>query len=140
ADATVRILDLADLTSVRSFADDLLGAQPTIDVLVNNAGVMAVPYRETVDGFEAQFATNHLGHFALTGRLLPALLADPSSRVVTVTSLVHRLGSIRLEDLNSEHGYGPWRAFSQAKPAHPLFPPELDRPVRTAGPAPPPPP
>jgi NAD(P)-dependent dehydrogenase (short-subunit alcohol dehydrogenase family) len=84
-------------------------------------------------GFELQLGTNHLGHFALTGRLLPALLARPGSRVVTVSSLNHRWGSIRLDDLQSGHGYGPWRAYNQSKLANALFTLELDRRLRAAG-------
>ena len=105
-----------------------------LDLLVNNAGVMAVPVRQvTAQGFELQFGTNHLGHFALTMRLLPVLLARPGSRVVTVSSIVHRFGSIRLDDLNSERGYGRWRAYSQSKLANALFTLELDRRLRAAG-------
>jgi NAD(P)-dependent dehydrogenase (short-subunit alcohol dehydrogenase family) len=133
ADATVRILDLADLTSVQTFADDLMAAQPEIDVLVNNAGVMAVPYRETVDGFEAQFATNHLGHFALTGRLLPALLARPASRVVTVSSTAAAFGRIDFDDLQSTRRYLRWPAYSQSKLANQLFAYELARRAEGAG-------
>jgi hypothetical protein len=93
-------LDLADLDSVARLADQILGHDAGLDLLINNAGVMAVPGRQvTVQGFELQFGTNHLGHFALSLRLLPVLLARPGSRVVTVSSLVHRFGSIRLDDL-----------------------------------------
>ena len=95
---------------------------------------MAVPGRQvTAQGFELQFGTNHLGHFALTLCLLPVLLARPGSRVVTVSSLVHRFGSIRLDDLQGEHGYGRWRAYSQSKLANALFTLELDRRLRAAG-------
>ena len=96
---------------------------------------MAVPRRlTTAAGFELQFGTNHLGHFALTGRLLPAMLARPGSRVVqTVSSLNHRLGSIRLDDLQGEQGYGPWRAYNQSKLANALFTLELDRRLRATG-------
>jgi len=105
-----------------------------LDLLINNAGVMAVPGRQvTAQGFELQFGTNHLGHFALTLRLLPVLLARPGSRVVTVSSLVHRFGSIRLDDLQGEQGYGRWRAYSQSKLANALFTLELDRRLRAAG-------
>jgi NAD(P)-dependent dehydrogenase (short-subunit alcohol dehydrogenase family) len=105
-----------------------------LDLLINNAGVMAVPGRQvTAQGFELQFGTNHLGHFALTLCLLPVLLARPGSRVVTVSSLVHRFGSIRLDDLQGEHGYGRWRAYSQSKLANALFTLELDRRLRAAG-------
>jgi NAD(P)-dependent dehydrogenase (short-subunit alcohol dehydrogenase family) len=127
-------LDLADLDSVQHLARQVLDRGEGLDLLVNNAGVMAVPHRQTTaQGFELQFGTNHLGHFALTGRLLPALLARPGSRVVTVSSLNHRLGSIRLGDLQSEHGYGPWRAYNQSKLANALFTLELDRRLRAAG-------
>jgi NAD(P)-dependent dehydrogenase (short-subunit alcohol dehydrogenase family) len=127
-------LDLADLESVRHLADQLLDRDQGLDLLVNNAGVMAVPHRRTTtQGFELQLGTNHLGHFALTGRLLPALLARQGSRVVTVSSLNHRMGVIRLEDLQSERGYTPWRAYNQSKLANALFTLELDRRLRAAG-------
>jgi NAD(P)-dependent dehydrogenase (short-subunit alcohol dehydrogenase family) len=127
-------LDLADLESVRRLADQLLDRGQGLDLLVNNAGVMAVPHRRTTaQGFELQLGTNHLGHFALTGLLLPALLAREGSRVVTVSSLNHRMGAIRLDDLQSERRYGPWRAYNQSKLANALFTLELDRRLRTAG-------
>jgi NAD(P)-dependent dehydrogenase (short-subunit alcohol dehydrogenase family) len=114
-------LDLADLESVRHLADQLLDRDHGLDLLINNAGVMAVPQRQTTaQGFELQLGTNHLGHFALTGRLLPALLARPVSRVVTVSSLNHRMGAIRLDDLQSERGYSPWQAYNQSKLANAL--------------------
>jgi NAD(P)-dependent dehydrogenase (short-subunit alcohol dehydrogenase family) len=127
-------LDLADLDAVARLARQVAGRADGLDLLVNNAGVMAVPRRQvTAQGFELQFGTNHLGHFALTMRLLPALLQRPGSRVVTVSSIVHRLGSIRLDDLNSERGYGRWQAYSQSKLANALFTLELDRRLRAAG-------
>jgi NAD(P)-dependent dehydrogenase (short-subunit alcohol dehydrogenase family) len=127
-------LDLADLESVRHLADQLLDHDQGLDLLINNAGVMAVPHRQTTaQGFELQWGTNHLGHFALTGRLLPALLARQGSRVVTVSSLNHRMGAIRLDDLQSERRYGPWRAYNQSKLANALFTLELDRRLRAAG-------
>jgi len=127
-------LDLADLDSVARLADQVLGRAGGLDLLINNAGVMAVPSRQvTAQGFELQFGTNHLGHFALTLCLLPVLLARPGSRVVTVSSLVHRFGSIRFDDLQGEHGYGRWRAYSQSKLANALFTLELDRRLRAAG-------
>ena len=127
-------LDLADLDSIRRLADQLLDRDQGLDLLVNNAGVMAVPQRQTTaQGFELQLGTNHLGHFALTGRLLPALLARRGSRVVTVSSLNHRMGAIRLDDLQSRHGYAPWRAYNQSKLANALFTVELDRRLRAAG-------
>jgi NAD(P)-dependent dehydrogenase (short-subunit alcohol dehydrogenase family) len=123
----VRELDLADLASVRAFADAWDG---DLDVLVNNAGVMAVPESRTKDGFEMQFGTNHLGHFALTNLLLPHV----RDRVVVVASGAHRMGSIHLDDLNWErHGYSRWRAYGQSKLANLLFMSELQRRLDEAG-------
>ncbi len=123
-------LDLADLDSVRAFAAD----QPPLDLLVNNAGVMALPGREvTLDGFERQVGTNHLGHFALTGLLLPALLARPGARVVTVSSMAHWSGVMTVDDLLSERQYDPWQAYARSKLANLLFVRELDRRARAAG-------
>ena len=104
-----------------------------LDLLVNNAGVMAVPPRHTVDGFELQMGTNHLGHFALTGLLLPALLARPGARVVTVSSVLHRFGALDFADLMSERSYDPWRAYSGSKLANLLFVRELDTRARRVG-------
>jgi NAD(P)-dependent dehydrogenase (short-subunit alcohol dehydrogenase family) len=123
----VRRLDLADLASIRVFADEWDGA---IDVLVNNAGVMATPELRTKDGFELQIGTNHLGHFALTNLLLPHV----RDRVVTVSSGAHRAGSIRFDDLTWERGrYSRWRAYSQSKLANLLFTLELQRRLAAAG-------
>jgi NAD(P)-dependent dehydrogenase (short-subunit alcohol dehydrogenase family) len=123
----VRPLDLADLASVRAFADAWDGP---LDVLINNAGVMAVPEGRTKDGLEMQIGTNHLGHFALTNLLLPRI----SDRVVTVSSGAHRAGSIRLDDLNWERGdYHRWRAYGQSKLANLLFASELQRRLDAAG-------
>ena len=123
----VRRLDLADLASVREFAAALDGP---IDVLVNNAGVMATPERRTKDGFELQIGTNHLGHFALTNLLLPRI----GDRVVTVASGAHRMGSIDLDDLNWERrGYNAWRAYGQSKLANLLFTAELQRRLSETG-------
>ncbi|MEU1481008.1 oxidoreductase [Streptomyces sp. NPDC005760] len=118
-------LDLGDLASVREFA----AAYPydRLDLLVNNAGVMALPYGTTADGFETQFGTNHLGHFALTGLLLPALLATPAARVVTVSSAAHALANIDIRDLNSERRYRRWIAYARSKTANLLFVHELAR-------------
>jgi NAD(P)-dependent dehydrogenase (short-subunit alcohol dehydrogenase family) len=121
--ATVEVmeLDLSSLASVRSFADAFHQSHQSIDVLVNNAGVMALPYRKTADGFEMQFGTNHLGHFALTGLLLDALLAAGGARVVTVSSGAHRMGRIRFDDLQWERSYYKWFAYGQSKLANLLF-------------------
>jgi NAD(P)-dependent dehydrogenase (short-subunit alcohol dehydrogenase family) len=119
--AEVRRLDLADLESVRAFGRDWDGP---LDVLVNNAGIMAVPAGVTVDGFELQFGTNHLGHFALTNLLLPHV----TDRVVTLSSTMHRVGTIDLDDLNWQHRrYSPERAYGQSKLANLLFTLELQR-------------
>jgi NAD(P)-dependent dehydrogenase (short-subunit alcohol dehydrogenase family) len=127
---TLRLLDLADLESVRSFSREWTGP---LDILVNNAGVMATPLRRTADGFEQQFGINHLGHFALTGLLLDALRRSAAARVVTVSSLAHRRGRIDFDDLNAHSRYRPWRAYNQSKLANLLFTMELDRRVRAAG-------
>jgi NAD(P)-dependent dehydrogenase (short-subunit alcohol dehydrogenase family) len=123
-------LDLADLSSVRRAADEVASSTPRLDALLNNAGVMAVPLHRTADGFEAQFGTNHLGHFALTGRLLPLLAAARGPRVVTTSSVMHRIGRMRWEDLNWEHGYRKWPAYGQSKLANLLFAFELAKRAR----------
>jgi NAD(P)-dependent dehydrogenase (short-subunit alcohol dehydrogenase family) len=128
----VAALDLADLASVRAFATRLMDERDGPDLLVNNAGVMAPPYRKTADGFELQFGTNHLGHFALTGLLLSSLLARPEPRVVTVTSFAHRTGRMNFDDLGSERRYRRWAAYGQSKLANLLFCLELDRRARQA--------
>ena len=125
-DVEVRKLDLQDLASVREFADGVDG----VDVLVNNAGIMAVPYAQTVDGFESQIGTNHLGHFALTNLLLPRI----TERVVTVSSQVHLMGYISLKDLNwKSRPYSAWLAYGQSKLANLLFTKELQRRLDAAG-------
>ena len=129
----VRRLDLADLTSVRDFADRFLDEHVALDLLINNAGIMATPRRTTTDGFELQFGTNHLGHYALTGRLLPALCAATAARVVTVSSDLHSLGRIDFRDLQSKRGYGRMRAYGTSKLANLLFTAELDRRATAAG-------
>ncbi|MGW1788948.1 oxidoreductase [Streptomyces tubercidicus] len=134
AEAEFRALDLADLSSVRDFAaalDDFDGDR--LDLLINNAGVMALPHRTTADGFEMQFGTNHLGHFALTGLLLPKLLATPGARVVTVSSMLHALADLDYSDLNSEHSYRRWIAYGRSKSANLLFVHELTRRLAAAG-------
>jgi NAD(P)-dependent dehydrogenase (short-subunit alcohol dehydrogenase family) len=126
-DAEVRRLDLADLASVREFASGYPG---DVDLLINNAGVMAVPQSRTADGFEMQIGTNHLGHFALTNLLLPQV----RGRVVTVSSTAHGIGKIDLEDLNWERrSYDRWRAYGQSKLANLLFTLELQRRLAEAG-------
>jgi NAD(P)-dependent dehydrogenase (short-subunit alcohol dehydrogenase family) len=126
-DLEVRRLDLQDLSSVRRFADDIAG----VDVLVNNAGIMAADCALTVDGFERHIGTNHLGHFALTNLLLPKL----TDRVVTVSSLLHTIGYISLNDLNwQSRPYSRWLAYGQSKLANLLFTSELQRRLDTVGP------
>jgi NAD(P)-dependent dehydrogenase (short-subunit alcohol dehydrogenase family) len=120
-------LDLADQQQIASAASEALGRFERIDRLINNAGVMAIPFSRTTDGFETVFGTNHLGHFAFTGRILPALLATPRSRVVTVSSMSHRLGRIRWHDLDGERSYSKPRAYAQSKLANLLFAFELQR-------------
>jgi NAD(P)-dependent dehydrogenase (short-subunit alcohol dehydrogenase family) len=121
-------LDLTSLDSVRTAADELRAANDTIDLLINNAGVMFTPRSTTKDGFELQFGTNHLGHFAFTGLLLDRVLAAPGSRVVTVSSTGHRLiDAIRFDDLQWELGYNRFRAYGQSKLANLLFTYELQR-------------
>jgi NAD(P)-dependent dehydrogenase (short-subunit alcohol dehydrogenase family) len=120
-------LDLADLGSVRDFAGRVGALWPGLDLLVNNAGVMAPPRRETVDGFESQLGTNHLGHFALTGWLLEMLCATPDPRVVTLSSGAHRMGKIRWDDLQYRHRYNNWLAYGQSKLANLMFGLELAR-------------
>jgi len=121
-------LDLADLASVQACAGVVSGLVERLDVLVNNAGVMALPLRRTADGFEMQFGTNHLGHFALTGHLLPTLLRADVPRVVNVSSNAHKFGKIRWDDPNWERGrYSKWQAYGQTKLANLLFSSELQR-------------
>jgi NAD(P)-dependent dehydrogenase (short-subunit alcohol dehydrogenase family) len=123
-------LDLADLDSVRKLAAEL----PALDLLLNNAGVMAVPRRHTTkQGFELQFGTNHLGHFALTGLLLPGLLSKPGSRIVTLSSGMHRVGRIVFDNLQSERSYSANTAYAQSKLANAIFTVELDRRLKAAG-------
>ena len=131
AEVLVTHLDLADLASIRKFASEFSTGHQGLDILVNNAGVMAIPKRHTVEGFEMQFGTNHLGHFALTGLLLDCLLVRPQSRVVTVSSELAQIGRLRFDDLDGARRYRPWAAYAQAKLANQLFVLELDR--RSAG-------
>ncbi|WP_409057585.1 SDR family NAD(P)-dependent oxidoreductase [Streptomyces sp. SYP-A7185] len=150
AEAEFRRLDLGDLGSVREFAESYgdggvggvdggggegggAGEGGGLDLLINNAGVMALPYRQTVDGFETQFGVNHLGHFALTGLLLPRLLRTPGARIVTVSSAFHALGNIDIGDLNGERSYRRWIAYGRSKTANLLFVHELARRLAATG-------
>ena len=126
----VMTLDLADLGSVRRFAEAFLARGEALPLLLNNAGVMDLPYHTTPDGFEVHFATNHLGHFALTGHLLPAILAAPGARIVTVSSMMHLRGQIDFDNLNGKLGYD---AYGQSKLANVLFAYELQRRLAAAG-------
>ncbi len=128
--AELAALDLASLASVRAFAQ---ARTEPVDLLVNNAGIMAPPRGTTADGFELQLGTNHLGHFALTGLLLDRLRAGTDPRVVTLSSGMHRFGKLRLDDLQGQRRYNRWRAYSQSKLANLLFMRELDRRARAAG-------
>jgi NAD(P)-dependent dehydrogenase (short-subunit alcohol dehydrogenase family) len=134
-DAQVSVvgLDLASLASVRKAADAIRSGAPRLDVLINNAGVMQVPYQRTDDGFELTLATNHLGHFALTGLLLDRLLETPGSRIVTVSSIAHKRGVIRFDDLQSESSYNASSAYEQSKLANLLFTYELNDRLEAAG-------
>jgi NAD(P)-dependent dehydrogenase (short-subunit alcohol dehydrogenase family) len=127
ASAELVELDLADLSSVHKAANDVLARHPRLDLLINNAGVMAIPRHTTADGFEMQFGTNHLGHFALTGLLIERLLATQDSRVVSVSSTAHRWGRVRFDDLQRERRYRKWLAYGQSKLANLLFVRELQR-------------
>ncbi|MFF0500008.1 oxidoreductase [Nocardia aobensis] len=124
----VRTLDLADLASVAAFTDQLLSERRPVDLLVNNAGLMAIDASRTVDGYETQFQVNHLGHFALTGRLLPLMTGRPGSRVATMSSVGHRLGRLAAHDLMFDRRpYRRWGAYMQSKLANILFTRELQR-------------
>jgi NAD(P)-dependent dehydrogenase (short-subunit alcohol dehydrogenase family) len=134
ADVDLRPLDLADLASVRRFADGFLEDHERLDVLIANAGIMACPHGTTVDGFELQFGTNHLGHFLLITRLLPALVATGDARVVLLSSAGHRFGDVDLDDPGFEHQpYDPWVAYGRAKTANVLCAVGLDRRYRQQG-------
>lgn len=127
ASASVEALDVSKLDSVRACAARVLAAHPRLDLLINNAGIMATPLERTAEGFEMQLASNHLGHFLLTGLLLPRLLATPGSRVVAVSSLAARQGHIDFDDLMGTRRYDPWTAYNQSKLANLLFGRELQR-------------
>ena len=133
ADLELLELDLADLTIVAAAAEEFRSRWERLDVLINNAGVMALPFRQTVDGFEMQFGTNHLGHFALTGQLLPALLAAPAPRVVTLSSGMHKFGRMNFDNLDASRGYRKWPVYSMSKLANLQFTFELHRRATAAG-------
>ena len=134
ADVQLAILDLGDLSSISEFAQDFKDTHEKLDMLINNAGIMATPYRSTADGFESQFGTNHLGHFALTAELIPVIAAAPSSRVVNVSSLAHRGESIDFENLQTgNRNYNRWRAYGRSKLANLIFTYELQRRLASAG-------
>ncbi len=126
-------LDLASLESINSFAEEFKSHYDRLDILINNAGVMAPPFAKTTDGFEMQFGTNHLGHFALTGHLLPLLEAAEAGRIVVVSSLAHRFGKINFSNLNAEKHYMRWPAYGQSKLANLMFAKELQRRLEQAG-------
>lgn len=126
-------LDLASLDSVTAFSQQVAQTWDHLDILVNNAGVMAPPLSRTAEGFEMQFGTNHLGHFALTGKLLPLLEKSDDARIVVVSSLAHRFGRINFSDLNSEKRYLRWPAYAQSKLANLMFAKELQRRLQKQG-------
>ena len=134
-DARLEILelDLADLNQVHDFADAFKEKYDRLDLLINNAGVMVPPYDQTADGFELQFGANHLGHFALTGRLLDTVLRAEGSRVVNVSSTAHRMGKMDFDNLQAEKGYKPWEAYGRSKLANLLFTFELQRRFNAVG-------
>jgi NAD(P)-dependent dehydrogenase (short-subunit alcohol dehydrogenase family) len=132
--AVLAQLDLSDLASVEEFASAFAGRHDRLDLLIDNAGVMVPPFSRTAQGFELQFGTNHLGHFALTARLMPLLLRTHGSRVTAVSSTAHNIGRIDFDDLNwNERRYKPWAAYGQSKLANLLFARELDRRLVAAG-------
>ena len=131
---SVELLDLASLDSVRDFAKRINGSIDRLDLLINNAGIMAPPYRKTVDGFESQFGTNHLGHFLLTALLFPLLKSTNASRIVNVSSGAHRFGNLDFEDLNWEkRKYSRWKSYGDTKIANLYFTYELTRRLDNSG-------
>lgn len=134
-EATIEVmqLDLSDLESVRTFAETFISSFDSLDLLINNAGVMTPPYAKTKDGFELQFGSNHLGHFALTGLLLPLLLRTENSRVVTLSSLAHRNSAIHFDNLGGSKGYKAMKFYGQSKLANLMFATELDKRLKQHG-------
>jgi NAD(P)-dependent dehydrogenase (short-subunit alcohol dehydrogenase family) len=130
ASVEVRRLDTSSLESVRTFANEFSGP---LDILINNAGIMAVPFSQSVDGYEMHLATNHLGHFALTASLLESLTAAPSARVVTVSSVAAKQTAMSFDDITTDAGYEKWSAYARSKLANLLFTVELDRRLRDVG-------
>ena len=126
-------LDLSDLGSIRAAAERALTQHARLDLLINNVGVMGTPYRQTADGFELQMATNHLGHFALTGLLLDRLVTTERSRIVTVSSHMHRVGRLRADDLATSKGHNSWIQYGTTKLANLLFVAELSRRLEAGG-------
>lgn len=133
ANVTVMKLDLSHLESVKEFTDEFANRFESLDILINNAGVMMLPYQKTKEGFEMQFGSNHLGHFVLVGKLLPLLQKTPNARIVTVSSLAHRRGKIYFENLDGTKGYNRSMFYAQSKLANLLFAKELDRRLKEAG-------
>ncbi|MCB9420284.1 MAG: SDR family NAD(P)-dependent oxidoreductase [Ardenticatenaceae bacterium] len=126
-------LDLADLDSIHAFANSFKAQYQRLDLLINNAGIMTPPFGQTKQGFETQFGVNHLGHFALTGLLLDLIQRTPQSRIVTVSSIMHKGGKINFDDLNSAQSYNRSAAYGQSKLANLLFTYELQRKLEAAG-------
>jgi NAD(P)-dependent dehydrogenase (short-subunit alcohol dehydrogenase family) len=126
-------LDLASLASIHAFATAFQEKHDRLDLLINNAGMMAIPFGHTADGFETQFGVNHLGHFALTGLLLPMVMGSPAGRVVTVSSSVHMIGNIAFDNLDGAKRYNAWLAYGQSKIANLLFAYELQRSLTRIG-------
>lgn len=127
AQLDVMALDVGDLSSVRAFADAFKAKYDRLDILLNNAGVMAIPRQETADGFEMQLGVNHLGHFALTGLLLDLIVKTPNARIHNVTSSANYTGTINFDDLMGEKSYGRWEAYGQSKLANVFFTFELQK-------------
>jgi len=133
ADVELMRLDLSDLRSIKEFAHKFLEKYANLDLLINNAGVFCPPHKFTKDGFELQFGTNHLGHFALTGQILPALLTTPGSRVVNISSIATRSGEIFFDNLDGKKGYHRMKYYRQSKLANLLFAVELNNRLKKAG-------